>query len=84
MLAGTGTAPGVLVSGGTLDAGSAEHVGTLNVRGNLVFTVRRTYLININAVTASQTNVTGTATLNGATVQVVDDKNITKRQVTPC
>ena len=30
---------------------------------------------------ASQTNVTGTATLAGATVQVVDDRNIVKRQV---
>jgi autotransporter-associated beta strand protein len=79
MLAGTGTAPGVLVAGGTLMPGLS--VGTLNVRGNLVFTSTATYLININAVTASQTNVTGSATLGGATVQVVDDKNITKRQV---
>src|SRR5262249_436870 len=36
---------------------------------------------NINATTASQANVTGIAVLNGATVQVVDDKDITKRQV---
>jgi uncharacterized protein with beta-barrel porin domain len=81
MLAGTGTAPGVLVAGGTLMPGLPDMVGTLNVRGNLVFTSAATYLININAVTASQANVTGAATLNGATVQVVDDKNITKRQV---
>jgi autotransporter-associated beta strand protein len=81
MLAGTGTAPGVLVAGGTLMPGLPNMVGTLNVRGNLVFTSAATYLININAVTASQANVTGTATLNAATVQVVDDKNITKRQV---
>jgi autotransporter-associated beta strand protein len=81
MLAGTGTAPGVLVAGGTLMPGLPNMVGTLNVRGNLVFTSAATYLININAVTASQANVTGAATLNGAAVQVVDDKNITKRQV---
>jgi autotransporter-associated beta strand protein len=79
MLSGTGTVPGVLVAGGTLMPG--QSVGTLNVAGNLVFTSAATYLININAVTASQTNVTGIAALNGATVQVVDDKNITKRQV---
>jgi autotransporter-associated beta strand protein len=79
MLSGTGTVPGVLVAGGTLMPG--QSVGTLNVRGNLVFTSAATYLININATTASQTNVTGTATLNGATVQVVDDKDITKRHV---
>jgi hypothetical protein len=61
--------------------GLPNMVGTLNVRGNLVFTSAATYLININAVTASQANVTGIAALNGATVQVVDDRNITKRQV---
>src|SRR6516164_4243905 len=75
----TGTVPGVLVVGGTLMPG--QSVGTLNVRGNLVFTSAVTYLININATTASLTNVTGTAVLGGATVQVVDDKDITKRQV---
>ena len=74
MLAGTGTAPGVTMNGGTLMPGMPNAIGTLNVAGNLVFTSAATYLININATTASQTNVTGTATLNGATVQVVDDK----------
>src|SRR5262249_25221202 len=78
MLSGTGTVPGVLVAGGTLMPGLPNAVGTLNVAGNLVFTSAATYLININATTASQTNVTGIAALNGATVQVVDDKNITK------
>jgi hypothetical protein len=71
--------PGVLVAGGTLMPG--QSVGTINVRGSLAFTSAATYLININATTASQTNVTGIAILNGATVQVVDDKDITKRQV---
>jgi autotransporter-associated beta strand protein len=80
-LAGTGTAPGVLVGGGTLAPGLPIGVGTLNVVGNLVFTSAATYLVGINAITASQTNVTGIAALNGATVQVIDDKNITKRQV---
>ena len=79
MLSGTGTVPGLLVAGGTLMPG--QSVGTLNLRGSLAFTSAATYLININATTASQTNVTGTATLNGATVKVVDDKDITKRQV---
>ena len=80
-LAGTGTAPGVLVGGGTLAPGLPIGIGTLNVAGNLVFTSAATYLVGINAITASQTNVTGIAALNGATVQVIDDKNITKRQV---
>jgi len=80
-LAGTGTVPGVLVGGGTLLPGLPIGIGTLNVAGNLVFTSAATYLVGINAITASQTNVTGTATLNGATVQVLDDKDITKRKV---
>jgi len=81
MLAGTGTAPGVLVAGGTLAPGLPNAIGTLNVRGNLAFTSAANYLININAITASLTNVTGVAALGGATVQVADDKDITKRQV---
>jgi uncharacterized protein with beta-barrel porin domain len=81
MLSGTGTVPGVLVAGGTLMPGLPNAIGTINVAGNLVFTSAATYLININATTASQANVTGIAILNGATVQVVDDKDITKRQV---
>src|SRR6266481_1315588 len=80
-LAGTGTAPGVLVGGGTLAPGLPIGIGTLNVAGNLAFTSAATYLVGINAITASQTNVTGIAALNGATVQVIDDRNITKRQV---
>jgi autotransporter-associated beta strand protein len=74
MLAGTGTAPGILVNGGTLMPGLPNAVGTLNVRGNLVFTSAATYLININALSASLTSVTGIAALGGATVQVVDDR----------
>ena len=81
MLSGTATVPGLLVAGGTLMPGLPNAIGTINVAGNLVFTSAATYLININATTASLTNVTGTAVLNGATVQVVDDSNITKRQV---
>jgi autotransporter-associated beta strand protein len=80
-LAGTGTVPGVLMVGGTLAPGLPIGIGTLNVRGNLAFTSAATYLVGINAITASQTNVTGIAALNGATVQVIDDKDITKRQV---
>jgi autotransporter-associated beta strand protein len=78
-LAGTGTVPGVTINGGILMPG--QSVGTLNVKGSLAFTSAATYLLNINAFTASLTNVTGTAALGGATVQVVDDKDITKRKV---
>jgi autotransporter-associated beta strand protein len=81
MLTVTGTAPGITINGGILAPGPPDAVGTLNVRGNLVLTSATTYLVNINAVTASLTNVTGTATLGGATVQVGDGSDITKRKV---
>jgi autotransporter-associated beta strand protein len=81
ILGGTGTVSSVAVNGGTLMPGLPNSVGTLNASGNLVFTSAATYLININAIRASLTNVTGTATLGGATVQVVDDRDIVKRQV---
>ena len=81
ILGGTGTVSSVAVNGGTLMPGLPNSVGTLNASGNLVFTSAATYLININAIRASLTNVTGTATLSGATVQVVDDRDIVKRQV---
>jgi autotransporter-associated beta strand protein len=81
MLTVAGSAPSIAINGGILMPGPPNAVGTLNVVGSLVLTSATTYLININATTASQTNVTGTATLNGATVQVVDDKDITKRHV---
>lgn len=51
-LAGTGTAPGVLVRG-TPAPGLPSAVGTLNVKGNLAFTPAATYLVNINATTAT-------------------------------
>jgi outer membrane autotransporter protein len=81
ILGGTGTVSSVAVNDGTLMPGLPNSVGTLNASGNLVFTSAATYLININAIRASLTNVTGTATLGGATVQVVDDRDIVKRQV---
>jgi autotransporter-associated beta strand protein len=71
-LAGTGTVGNTAInSGGTLLAGSAGAPGTLTISGSLAFQSGAFYLVQLNPVTASLANVTGTATLNGATVNAV-------------
>ncbi len=66
-LGGNGTVGGTTLNGGTLSPGNS--IGTLNVQGNLVFTAASTYLVEVDNSAADRTNVTGTATLGGATVQ---------------
>jgi uncharacterized protein with beta-barrel porin domain len=53
-------------AGGTLAPGNS--IGTLTVQGNLVFTAASSYMVEISPANADSTNVTGTATLGGATV----------------
>ena len=48
-----------------------NSIGTINVQGNLVFTAASTYLVEIDPNTSDRTNVTGTATLGGATVSAI-------------
>ncbi|WP_314950583.1 autotransporter domain-containing protein [Bradyrhizobium cosmicum] len=67
VLGGTGTVGNVAVNGGTLAPG--QSIGTLNVTGSLSFTAASTYLIELSPSSADRTNVAGTATLGGATVQ---------------
>ncbi|WP_249779235.1 autotransporter outer membrane beta-barrel domain-containing protein [Bradyrhizobium sediminis] len=72
-LAGSGTVGDTTVAGGTLaPGGGANAIGTLTVQGNapanLSFTAASTYLIQVSPANASRTNVTGAATLGGATV----------------
>ena len=52
--------------GGTLAPGNS--IGLLTVQGNLVFTAAATYMVEVSPANADRTNVTGTATLGGATV----------------
>ena len=69
MLGGSGTIGGLVANGGMLAPGNS--IGALNVSGN--FTQNGgTYVVEANAQGQSdRVNVTGTATINGATVQVV-------------
>ena len=67
-LTGTGTVGNTQInSGGIFAPGAAGMPGTsMTVSGNLVFLPSSMYLVEINPTTASFANVTGTATLNGA------------------
>ncbi|HEX9588886.1 MAG TPA: autotransporter-associated beta strand repeat-containing protein, partial [Bradyrhizobium sp.] len=76
-LAGTGTVGSTISTttinaGGTLAPGHGPGDGTfgkLTVQGNLSFAAAATYLIQVSPTAASNTSVTGTASLNGATVK---------------
>ncbi|MGF6426330.1 autotransporter domain-containing protein [Bradyrhizobium sp. Pha-3] len=65
-LGGNGSVGNVLVNGGTLSPGNS--IGTLTVQGSLTFTAASTYLVEVSAAASDRTNVTGVATLGGATV----------------
>ena len=68
VLGGTGIVGNTTIaSGGALAPGNS--VGTLTVSGNLTFSAGSFYTVEISA--ADRTNVLGTATLTGATVQAV-------------
>jgi autotransporter-associated beta strand protein len=67
-LGGTGTVGNTTIaSGGALAPGNS--IGTLNVSGNLTFNAGGFYTVEVSPTAADRTNVTGTATLTGGTVQ---------------
>ncbi|MBI5129614.1 MAG: autotransporter domain-containing protein [Rhodopseudomonas palustris] len=68
-LGGTGTVGNTTINGGTLAPGNS--IGTLNVSGNLVFTAASSYMVEVSPTSADRTNVTGAATLGGATVNAI-------------
>jgi uncharacterized protein with beta-barrel porin domain len=72
-LGGSGTVGSTTVNGGTLAPGSAggSVFGPLTVHGSLAFTAASTYMIQVSPANAGKTNVTGTATLGGATVSAI-------------
>ncbi len=68
-LMGTGTVgTTTIASGGVFAPGSGTPGTSMAVSGNLAFTSGALYLVQLNPTTASFASVTGTATLNGATV----------------
>jgi autotransporter-associated beta strand protein len=67
----------ILNGGGTLMPGMPGSTGTLNVNGNLTFASGSNYVITINGIAASKTDVSGAATLNsGASVKIASGSTI--------
>jgi hypothetical protein len=70
-LSGVGTIGTTSVAGGVLAPGNAANPFTpLTVQGNLSFTAASTYMIPVSPANAGRTNVSGSTTLGGATVNV--------------
>ena len=65
-LGGTGIVGNTTINGGALAPGNS--IGTLTVQGSLVLTAASSYMVEVSPVNADRTNVTGSATLGGATV----------------
>ncbi|OBQ67145.1 hypothetical protein A8145_30715 [Mesorhizobium loti] len=66
-LGGIGTVGNVTIDGGTLAPGSAT--GTLTVQGDLSMTSASTYLVDVSPASAARVDITGTASLNDATLR---------------
>lgn len=67
VLGGTGVVAATIINnGGALAPGNS--IGTLTVSGNLTFNAGSFYTVKVSPTAADRTNVTGTATLTGATV----------------
>jgi autotransporter-associated beta strand protein len=65
-LGGNGTIGNTIINGGTLAPGNS--IGTLTVQGSLALTAASTYLVEVSPTSADRVNVTGAATLGGASV----------------
>jgi autotransporter-associated beta strand protein len=73
-LAGTGSVGSVLVNaGGVLAPGPVNGIGTLNLNGFVFFTAGGIYRVELSPNAADRTVMPGTATLTGASVQLVFD-----------
>jgi uncharacterized protein with beta-barrel porin domain len=70
-LAGTGTVGNTLVSGGVFAPGAGTPGSSMTVSGTLAFNAASTYAVNVNPTTSSFANVSGVATLGGATVNAI-------------
>ncbi|WFU85700.1 autotransporter domain-containing protein [Bradyrhizobium sp. CIAT3101] len=66
-----GTIPTLTLAGGTFAPGNGTPISSMAIAGNLAFQSGVIYLVQVNPSTASFANITGTATLGGATVNAV-------------
>ena len=67
-LGGNGTVGATTINGGTLSPGNS--IGLITINGTLVFGAGSFYKVEVSPSAADRTNVTSTATLTGATVQL--------------
>lgn len=65
-LGGNGVVGNTSINGGTLAPGNS--IGLLTVNGSLTLTAASSYLVEVSPANADRVNVTGSATLGGATV----------------
>ena len=65
-LGGNGIVGNTTINGGTLAPGNS--IGLLTVQGSLVLTAASSYMVEVSPANADRVNVTGAATLGGATV----------------
>jgi len=70
-LSGTGIVGDTTVIGGTFAPGSGTAGTSMTVNGTLGFDAASTYAVNVSPSAASSANVSGTATLGGATVNAI-------------
>ncbi|WP_245323574.1 autotransporter outer membrane beta-barrel domain-containing protein [Bradyrhizobium shewense] len=70
-LSGVGNTANLAVNGGIFAPGNGAAGSSMTVTGSLVLQAAATYLVQIDPGAASFANITGTATLNGATVNAV-------------
>ncbi|SDM91978.1 autotransporter outer membrane beta-barrel domain-containing protein [Afipia sp. GAS231] len=70
-LGGTGTVGNTSIAGGTFAPGAGTPGSSMTVSGTLGFNAASTYAVHLNSTTSSFANVTGTATLGGATVNAI-------------
>ncbi len=71
MLTGTGSVTTLTMSGGIFAPGNGTPGSSMTVSGSLAFQSGAFYLVQLNPATSSFANVTGTATLGGATVNAI-------------
>jgi uncharacterized protein with beta-barrel porin domain len=70
-LSGIGTVGNTSITGGTFRPGDGAAGSSMTVNGTLGLSAATTYLVNVNPSTSSFANVSGVATLGGATVNAI-------------
>jgi autotransporter-associated beta strand protein len=79
-----GAAITTIAGGGTLAPGSAANpTGKLAIGGNLAFQSGAVYLVTVTPSASASTNVSGTATLTGATVNANSPEEVISASSTP-